>query len=321
MRKFSIIIPVYNRPRELDEALDSLVWQTYQNFEVLVIEDGSENKSDEVVKQYSDRLDIRYFYKTNSGQGFSRNLGLKNATGDYFIIFDSDIIVPERYLEMVNHRLDEDYLDAFGGPDRDHPTFSPIQKAISYAMTSPFTTGGIRGGKKRLSAFHPRSFNMGLSRAVYETCGGFAITRMAEDLEYSIRIIRAGFRVGLISEAFVYHKRRTSFKQFFRQLHFFGRGRINIYRFYPDQLKLVHVFPTLFVAGLVILILSAIISLRLFLVIASVYALYFLIIFIHSGIKYRNPLVAAMSVFAAFIQLTAYGTGFVRESLKLLKKK
>ena len=216
MRKYSIIIPVYNRPDEIKELLQSLTTQTYQHFEVLVIEDGSSRTCQHIVEQYSGKLDIRYFVKPNSGQGFSRNYGFERATGDYFVIFDSDCLIPDHYFTTVEAHLNKYYLDAYGGPDRAHPGFSPIQKAINYSMTSLFTTGGIRGNKKRVGgAFHPRSFNMGLSRQVYEKVGGFTITRMGEDIIYTISIIEQGFKTGLIAEAYVYHKRRTNFRQFF----------------------------------------------------------------------------------------------------------
>ena len=198
---FSIIIPLYNRPQEIKELLESLVLQTYKQFEVLVIEDGSVDDAGEIVKDFSDKLDVKYFVKENEGQGFTRNYGFERAKGDYFVIFDSDCLIPEDYFQIVNDSLNSDWLDAYGGPDASHPSFTPVQKAISYSMTSPFTTGGIRGNKKGIGQFHPRSFNMGVSRAVWEKAGGFIITRSAEDLEYSIRIHSLGFKIGLIPDA------------------------------------------------------------------------------------------------------------------------
>ena len=240
---FSIIIPLYNRPQEIKELLDTLTLQTYKLFEVLVIEDGSVNNAAEIIEEFNDKLDLKYFVKPNSGQGFSRNFGFERAKGEYFVIFDSDCLIPPDYLQIVNDSLTKNWLDAYGGPDDAHPSFTPTQKAISYSMTSPFTTGGIRGNKKGIGQFHPRSFNMGLSRRTWEKAGGFIITRLGEDIEYSIRIHSLGFKIGLIPDAKVYHKRRTSFFQFYKQLHFFGRARINVYTFFPQQLKAVHFFP------------------------------------------------------------------------------
>ncbi len=314
MRKFSIIIPVYNRPQELDELLATLTLQNYSSFEVLVIDDGSTVLSDEVVHKYEQQLNIKYFYKENSGQGFTRNFGFEKSTGDYFIILDSDVLVPENYLTIVNEAIDKDGLDAFGGPDKEHPSFTPVQKAISYAMTSLYTTGGIRGHQKRLAAFHPRSFNMGLSREVYSRCCGFIITRMAEDLEFSIRIIEAGFKVGLIPEAYVFHKRRTSFSQFFKQLMFFGRGRINVWRYFPQELKIVHTFPVFFLLAFLIMLVMPFINLTLFLLIFMAFLIYFVLIIVDSYKKFRDLKLAGMCVLASFIQLTAYGIGFIYES-------
>lgn len=324
---FSIIIPLYNRPKEIDELLDSLVHQQYSPFEVLVIEDGSAHDARAIVESYRDQLDVRYYVKPNEGQGFTRNFGFQRAKGDYFVIFDSDCLIPPDYLTRVSAFLSHTPLDAYGGPDAAHESFSPVQKAISYSMTSPFTTGGIRGNRKHLGVFHPRSFNMGVSRKVWEQIGGFKLTRLGEDIEYSIRIYNAGFKIGLIPDAVVYHKRRTDFKQFYKQLHFFGRARINIYKYFPAELKLVHFFPTVFV-----LFLCAVLLLNFFngvmspsssswLSISAVLANglllgYLLLVFFHACTQVRNIKVALLSVVAAGIQLIAYGLGFIQDLWK-----
>ncbi|RFZ94083.1 glycosyltransferase [Mucilaginibacter conchicola] len=313
---FSIIIPLYNRPQEIDELLDTLTRQTYKQFEVLVLEDGSVNKADEIVKKYTDRLDLRYYEKPNEGQGFTRNFGFERAKGDYFVIFDSDCLIPENYLQIVNDSLATNWLDAYGGPDGAHASFTPIQKAISYAMTSPFTTGGIRGNKKGIGQFHPRSFNMGISRAVWEKVGGFIITRLGEDIEYSIRIHSSGFKIGLIPNAIVYHKRRTDFVKFYKQLHFFGRARINIYKFFPSQLKLVHFFPACATLGILFTIIANLFAWRIAVLCNAVLALYILLIFFHSLIKNKSLKIAFLSIIAALTQLTAYGLGFMQDFWK-----
>ncbi|QHV94639.1 glycosyltransferase [Spirosoma endbachense] len=315
--RFSIIIPVFNRPDELRELLFSLTKQTYTNFEVIVVEDGSRDKADGVVSAFANQLDIRYFFKENSGQGFTRNYGFERAKGDYFVIFDSDALIPPHYFAAVNQRLESGWLDAYGGPDAAHPDFTPIQKAISYSMTSPFTTGGIRGSKKNLGGtFHPRSFNMGLSRKVWETIGGYKLSRMGEDIEFAIRIIERGFKTGLIPEAFIYHKRRTNFGQFFRQLRFFGRARINISRYYPNELKLVHAIPALFTLFVFSIPVWAIISPILFGLAVGVLLLIAFLILIDATRKEKSVKVGLLSVEAAFIQLTGYGIGFISEGWK-----
>lgn len=310
---YSIIVPVYNRPDEIRELLLSLTKQTYKHFEVLVIEDGSEIRCENIVRSFSHDLKVRYFFKENSGQGFSRNYGFQHAKGDYFIVFDSDCIVPPHYLETVNKHLNNFPADCWGGPDRAHPSFTPLQKAINFSMTSILTTGGIRGKKNRIGTFHPRSFNMGISRNVFETTGGYKITRMGEDIEFSIRISRNGFKTILIEEAFVYHKRRTDFIQFFRQLHFFGRARVNISRFYPEEIKPVHFFPLLFIAGLITSIPFSVAGFSVFKLVLFVYALYTLVIFIAAYKHEKNLFVAILAVAAAAIQLSAYGIGLASE--------
>lgn len=317
---FSIIVPVYNRPAEVDELLESLVAQSYTDFEVLIIEDGSVLRCEDICQKYTEKLHLRYFFKENGGQGFARNFGFAHANGDYFIVFDSDCIIPSDYLQIVDRSLKAHPLDAFGGPDAAHASFTPLQKAISYSMTSPFTTGGIRGGKKHMGMFHPRSFNMGISRRVWEATQGYIITRMGEDLEFSMRIHRSGFKIGLISEAIVYHKRRTSLSQFYKQLHFFGRARINIFRFYKEELELLHMLPLMFTLGLGVWALMPLISMPLFKLGAVGILLFVILIFGHSFSQYKSLHIAVLSVAAAFTQLIAYGVGFATEGLRYFKQ-
>lgn len=317
---YSIIIPVYNRPDEIYELLESLTKQTYTHFEILIIEDGSDKTSKHIIQQYSDRLDIHYYYKENSGQGFSRNYGFERANGDYFVVFDSDCIIPEHYFKTVDQFLSKHSVDCWGGPDRAHPSFTPLQKAINFSMTSFFTTGGIRGLKKNLGGFHPRSFNMGISREVFEKTGGYKITRMGEDLEFSMRIIKSGFTSALIEDAYVYHKRRTNLRHFFWQLHFFGRARINIRRFYPEEVKPVHLFPTLFFAGLILSIFFLIFDISYVNRFYLLYIFYAGLLFLSALIKEKNLQIALLSVAAAFTQLSAYSIGFLSELWKDLRK-
>lgn len=322
---FSFIIPVFNRPDELDELLNCILKQTNQQFEVVIIEDGSTKTSSHLVAKYQSKgLSIQYYVKENAGQGFARNDGFNIAKGDFFIILDSDALIEPNYLAIVEKELNANQLDLYGGPDKDHPSFTPIQKAISYSMTSLFTTGGIRGKKSNVGGtFHPRSFNMGISRKVYEVTKGFKITRMGEDIEFSIRCISLGFTSGLIEQAFIYHKRRTSFLQFYKQLHFFGRARINIGRFFPNELKWVHYFPLMYLIGTVITILLVIFFNKELLtkVIASLWILYNLLIISGAFISYKSIKIALLSFIAANIQLCAYGLGFLEEKMGLFTNK
>jgi glycosyltransferase involved in cell wall biosynthesis len=306
--KYSFIIPVYNRPDEVDELLDSLTRQTFRDFEVVVVEDGSVVPCKDIVVKYADRLSIHYYNKANSGPGQTRNYGVDRASGEYMLILDSDCILPDRYLEAVEAELQRQKADAFGGPDRAHESFSDVQKAINYAMTSFFTTGGIRGGKKKLDKFYPRSFNMGVRKDVYQALGGFSKMRFGEDIDFSIRIFKGGYQCRLFPEAWVWHKRRTDLKKFFKQVHNSGIARINLYKKYPESLKLVHMLPALFTLGVVFLLLASLFwggSL-------SLLFLFALIVFVDASMQNKSLKIGLLAIAASFIQLTGYGTGFLR---------
>jgi len=310
MLVYSIIIPLYNRPEEIDELLASLTKQSFTNFEVLVVEDGSENNADEVCGKYAGLLDIKYFYKQNEGPGMTRNYGCTKAKSAFFIFFDSDCIIPPDYFEKLNEKIERLKPDAYGGPDAADKSFTPVQKAINYSMTSAFTTGGIRGGKKSLEKFHPRSFNMGITREVFEKTGGFSKMRFGEDIDFSIRILEAGFQTALITECFVYHKRRTDFKKFYKQVFNSGIARINLFKKYPRSLKLLHFFPAAFT---ILLPIAAVYSL-LFLSIIPVtpFMIYFFVIFTDSWKHSHSVKVAGISIWATLIQLMGYGLGFIK---------
>ena len=317
--RFSVIVPLFNRPIEIDELLSSLTSQTFKDFEVLVVEDGSSDPAKEIVLKYSDDLDVKYFFKENSRQGFARNYGFERAQGDWMVVFDSDCIIPPDYFELVNEFLfAHPEVDVYGGPDAAHPDFSNWQKAISYAMTSPLTTGGIRGSKKAIGTFHPRSFNMGISRNAWEITQGYKISVKGEDIEFSLRILEHGLKTALISEAFVYHKRRTNFKQFSQQVEFFGRARINIRQFYPQELKWIHWMPAFFwvYSRLAILLVLAQWTLHIHPIMfwaAAPLMIWILGILFHATWETRNPSIGALALAAGFIQLSGYGKGLLDE--------
>ena len=347
--KYSVIVPVYNRPDEVDELLESLSNQTqkaasqreqsdarinyaeceqarqkFKDFEVIVVEDGSVKTCKDVCDKYADILVLHYYAKENSGPGQSRNYGAERAQGDWLIILDSDVVLPEGYLQAVDSSISQmSSLAAFGGPDAAHPSFTPIQKAISYSMTSFFTTGGIRGGKAKLDKFYPRSFNMGIRRDVYQQLGGFSKMRFGEDIDFSYRIVEAGYKPQLIPEAWVWHKRRTDFRKFFRQVYNSGIARINLEKRHPGTLKLVHLLPTVFTIGIISLILiSAVGRALMYYVDRDQFywmcfapwipiILYSLIICIDSTFRNKSLKVGLLSIPAAFVQLMGYGLGFI----------
>ena len=324
---YSLIVPVYNRPEEVDELLDSLTRQTEKGFEVIIVEDGSTVTCEEACRKYSTLLDIHYYKKENSGPGQSRNYGAERASGVFLLILDSDIVLPETYIECVSKELHANPCDAFGGPDASHPSFTPTQKAISYSMTSFFTTGGIRGGKKKLDRFYPRSYNMGIRREVYTQLGGFSKMRFGEDIDFSYRIVEAGYKTALFPTAWVWHKRRTDFRKFWRQVYNSGIARINLEKRHPGTMKLVHLLPTVFTLGVCFLLVLSFTGRML-----MVYGpgpdalhrwywlcaapwipiiLYSAIIFADSAIQYKSAGIGIRSIAAAFVQLMGYGCGFI----------
>lgn len=314
--KYSVIVPVYNRPEEINELLHSLTLQQYTKFEVIIVEDGSTNPCQDVVDSFRDKLQLEYVMKQNSGPGPSRNVGYAMAKGEYMVVFDSDCIIPAEYFKVVDEALSQNSFDAWGGPDRAHENFTPIQRAMAYTMSSVLTTGGIRGSKKSVeSSFQPRSFNMGISRKVFEKTGGFKFNRLAEDIELSIRMRNHGFNVVLIAEAFVFHKRRTNLNQFYNQVSSFGKGRVQVGQEHPGEVKLTHWFPTVFLLGMFTPLFLLIISIPLATVVVACYGLYFLAIFIDSYRQNKNLKVAGLSVPSAFVQLTGYGSGFLKQWL------
>jgi len=317
---YSIIIPVYNRPIELKELLESLTMQTFEGpFEVIVVEDGSKVDSEKVALQFSDTLSINYFFKENSGPGLSRNFGMEKATGNYFIILDSDCILPSKYLSEVDAVLKRNCTDVYGGADASHASFSIIQKAINYSMTSVLTTGGIRGNKNAKSKFQPRSFNMGISKAAFEKTKGFGKQRFGEDIDLSFRLWQGGFESQFIEEAYVYHKRRTNWNSFFKQTFNFGAARPILNKQHIHTSKITYWFPSVFVLGLFLSVSFSILGRYELL---FLYIFYFGCILIHSLFMNKSISVAIVSVFSTLVQFLGYGTGFLRSfyRINILKK-
>ena len=334
--KYSIIVPVYNRPDECDELLSSLCQQTYgEPFEVIIVEDGSSVPCHDVVSRYEGRLDVHYYNKPNSGPGQTRNYGVERATGEYVLILDSDVVLPPGYLVAVDQELaalthdERQRLASFGGPDKAHPSFTPVQKAINYGMTSFFTTGGIRGGKAKLDKFFPRSFNMGVRRDTYLQLGGFSKMRFGEDVDFSYRIVEAGYGSRLFPSAWVYHKRRTDLRKFFKQVHNSGIARINLTKRHPGTLKLVHLLPAVFTIGVALCLLCLLFWLLTLCCtplheatgclgnILGIFGggcllAYALLIMCGATLQERSLRVGLLAIAAAYVQLCGYGTGFLR---------
>lgn len=312
MLQLSIIIPVYNRPDEIDELLESLARQTDNDFEIVVIEDGSKLDSKHIVDKYSDELNITYYFIQNSGAGQARNYGIRRSNGQFVVIVDSDCILPDNYISTIKKELSENNVDVFGGPDKALDSFTPVQKAINYSMTSFLTTGGIRGNKKTIGKYYPRSFNMGIRRTTFDALGGFAPIRLAEDTDFSIRVYKEGYKVAFFPSVYVYHKRRSTFKTFYKQVHNFGTGRINLIKAYPGEIKIEYFLPAAFLLFLIISILAA----PWFPYGLMIISFYFLLILIDSTFRNKSLKVGILSVITSFIQHTGYAIGFISSFFK-----
>ncbi|RMB56131.1 glycosyltransferase [Dokdonia sinensis] len=311
---FSFIVPVFNRPDEIGELLESMTHLkcAFFSFEVVIVEDGSSISCYDQIRKYEDILDITYYKKANSGPGASRNYGMERARGNYFLILDSDCILPSDYLNNVRDELSKSYVDFFGGPDAAMDSFSNIQKAINYAMTSMLTTGGIRGADTRTNSFQPRSFNMGISKQAFQSSKGFGKIHPGEDPDLVLRLWKMGFKSRLFSDAFVYHKRRISWAKFYKQVYKFGLVRPILNTWHKDSSKITYWFPTLFIAGL-----ACSLVLPLFGVFFPIicYCIYFASIFIHALVTTRSIHVTVLTAFAVCIQFFGYGYGFFKSTL------
>ena len=312
---FSLIIPVYNRPEEIKELLDSLVKQNYKlPFEIVIVEDGSTLPSEEIIQNFKNQLDISYYTKKNSGPGDSRNYGMHRARGNYFIVLDSDCTLPSQYLTEVQKVLSDNFVHCFGGPDAAHESFSLVQKAINYTMTSVFTTGGIRGNKNAVGKFQPRSFNMGISQTAFQDTGGFGYIHPGEDPDLTFRLWKKGYETKLIPEAFVFHKRRIDWTKFYKQVHKFGMVRPILNQWHPKTAKSTYWFPTLYCIGFIV---SVLLSFKGIVAPIWFYAFYVGIIFIDSLLKNRSVAVALLSLLSLKIQFIGYGFGFLKSTIKL----
>jgi glycosyltransferase involved in cell wall biosynthesis len=312
---FSIVVPTYKRPYEVNELLGSLEIQHNKNFEVIIADGSPDDSVAQVVERFHDRLPITYLQEKNLGISESRNWGVKNAKGDYIVFFDSDCVIPRQYFEVAEQYLIKDRLDAYGGPDRADEHFNSRQKAISYAMTSFYTTGGIRGRKSHVGNYQPRTFNMGIKREVFNILGGFSGLRVSEDIDLSIRLVKGGYRSGLIEDAYVFHKRRSTFYKFFRQVFSFGSGRVDLQLRHGDALKPVHMLPSLFVLYLAGGLLAGLLSGGVFMLWAGSILAYAVAILADATLQNRSLVIGCMSLYAAFVMLTGYGLGMLKAAL------
>ncbi len=312
---FSFIIPVFNRRDEIEELLNSFLdVKDIEKSEILIVEDGSTERCKDIVDEFDAKLKLKYFYKTNTGPGDSRNYGMQKAKSDYFIILDSDVILPENYVINLKKHLETHFVDAYGGPDAAHHSFSPLQKAINYTMTSVLTTGGLRGGKQQEKKFEPRSFNMGISRKAFQATGGFSDIHPGEDPDLSIKLKKLGFKTALLSDCYVFHKRRIDFLKFYKQVYKFGLVRPILNKWHPHSSRVMFWFPTLFMLGFFF---SVMLTLVFFNFLFYIYLFYLSAILIHSALMNKSVLIGIYSVVSALVQFFGYGYGFLKSTFNI----
>jgi len=318
-QKFSIIIPSFNRVDEITALLVSMEELRFprSQFELIIADDGSTDETLHFIKSYSSAsgLNLILVSQSNQGPGAARNLGVAAASGDFFIFIDSDVTVPGHWLEEISKQLQLEGGQAFGGPDTYRDDFPALLKAINHSMNSFLTTGGLRGKKgKSLARYYPRSFNMGLSRALWEKTGGFSKLRHGQDIEFSHRLHQAGAKILFIPKAFVFHKRRTSLKKFFKQVFNWGVARINLYKMNPSMLEPLHALPAVASAGYLLLSLMAFFHpvLKQIWLVFSAFGLLLLLFSSAQALRqYRSIAVALYVPLVIPIQIFGYGIGFI----------
>ena len=309
--KYSIIIPVYNRPEEVKELILSISKQSFKNLEVIIVDDGSQISSIEIFQNFKKKLNISYFFTKNQGPALARNFGVKNANGEWIIFFDSDCTIPNNYFKILEKFLNNNFIDFFGGPDTLDDSFNSIQKSINFSMTSFLTTGGIRGRKKSIDKFLPRTFNMGVKKKLFNEVKGFSNIRYGEDLDLSYRLLKKGKSSALIDKAFVNHKRRSNLSSFLKQIYNSGRARNFLNNKHKGTFRFYHLLPSLFIVFFILSFLFYLIDFRITLIILTVYILYFIIIFLSSSFINKNIYVGFLSIITTFTQFLGYGFGFL----------
>lgn len=314
-KTISIVVAIFNRKDELFELLNSLIAQTDKDFEVIIVDDGSFVDLLPTVETFKEMLNIQYFKKANSGPGLSRNYGANRAKNDWLVFVDSDVIVEKDYIENIKKNLEKTDCAAFGGADKAHKGFNLLQKTISYSMTSVFTTGGIRGNKKAVTRFQPRSFNMGVNKEIFLKIGGFSEMRIGEDPDLSMTIWENGYQTAFFDDIGVYHKRRTDLGKFSKQVYQFGCARPILNQRHPDYVKPTFWFPTLFLLGYIAGILEYFLLQKGF--VLACYGFYTLVIFLHALYLTKNIAIAAQAIITTYIQMFSYGYGFLESWIKL----
>lgn len=325
--KFALISPTFKRPDEVTEFLDSLRKLDYpkDKFEIILGDGTPGDELRPLIYPYQKDLPLKIYYEEFLPVSNARNRAAELSTAQFFIFLDSDCIIPEGYLKAVEFFLDaHPQINLFGGPDAASEDFTDLQKAISFSMTSFLTTGGIRGGSSSVTTYHPRGFNMGISAELFNKVGGYDENFVCgEDVELSMRLIKAGAKSAFIEEAHVFHKRRTSIKQFRRQVFRFGAARPLLAKAHPGNLKITHLFPLAFTVyrhvSAILFLLVFYFNLSVLSLPFAMYVLYMVAVFF-SALKKEGLSVALLAVQTTNTMNAGYGIGFLRNYLEVYLK-
>ncbi len=317
----SVITPSYNRASELEHLMRSISAQSIDHnlFELIISDDGSTDDTEALINSWQEKasFSIKYISQENKGPGAARNHGLEKSIGELILFIDSDCEAHPKWIETIVDEYHKSEFDACGGPDGGKKDFTLLQKAIDYSMTSFFTTGGMRGhSEKMISKFYPRTHNMGVKRDKYEAVGGFGNLRHGQDIEFSHRIRTSGGKIRFIKNALVYHRRRTSLRQFIKQVFNWGVARINLGKIDTAMLEPVHFLPSL----------SILLSLFIILIIyqldwgiSEIFLLFFSplsIICLLGALNKKDLRVFPILLLVIPIQIFGYGLGFLQAYIR-----
>lgn len=327
----SIIIPTYNRKDVLVEALLSLNKVDYPKnlFEVVVVNDGSSDGTEEVIKSIRKKINynFKYFNGGRKGISYAKNIAIKKSRGEVIISTDDDCLFEKTWLKKLIKPLENPQVGAVGGPDRAIKNENVLAKSIDFAFSSFIGSGGIHGRflKVKLGNTYPPGCNMAFKREVVKKIGYFdEALAPGEDTDYNHRIEKAGLKLVHVPKAFVWHRPRNSIKRFIPYIFKRGKARVEIIRRYPQYREIIYYFPATMVVVVLLLILLSLVSV-IFLKILIICLLIYILLLISAGLSayqtYKNPIYLLIIPPLIMLQHTLHGLGFLKGTFNLLISK
>lgn len=222
---FSVIIPTYERPAQLTKCLESITHLNYpkDKFEVIVVDDGSEDPPETIVEAYTEKLDIKLYTQINAGPAGARNTGSEKANGKFLAFTDDDCEPDPDWLNAFEKEFNKDPKIFLGGHTvnslSDNPYSTASQELINYLYSY------YNADRNNASFF--ASNNIAVRADLFKKIGGFDVTTLratAEDRELSDRWVYEGNKMTYTIDAIVFHSHAMSLRQFWRQHFNYGRG-------------------------------------------------------------------------------------------------